>query len=687
MKIAVIKTLETTLLRILEADPEISLSNAKERVIELFREGSSSIFDENEIQNIIENIGNDYVRQGIINPTWLASKGFHPHFFLIKAQPDWLETLTEQVSDEKLGISQYTIYGSWDSLLILRGTSEEAEQRLQEISRVVHSDDITYFSAIEIPYIYRYRSKPLDLLDDAVNESTINKIVLEYDDESATGERESLQEKGLFLGPVWNSKSFSKERIVAFTGISIRGREDVSSAAMLDLFLSKDVLKKTLVHLYKADIARPFDFLAKLACENMEELDKAIDAVTLSRLGPIRLESNTMVVSKGIDQPPLYRASSIPKVNLRPQMEDLELMAKDLVAPFGEEAIENFNFFEPRRKLSILAGLNDFQHQLGEATWDPDWTERIGSSVESFARSVLRNSDQIHLTGAVTEVTSAVEGAIKRALRVLAEKVYGKDYAQAQTNLKLPTKDFRRLSLGKCTNALKQMKTIESFSPFVINLTDEWIEKLEWFTEERNVWAHDAIKESDEIKVIDRARRAIVEGMAIARWIHTELLSASEEAATEEATETKTENFSLPDKPKDRSAGFFISYSSRDKKMADRIATSLKAIGYKVWYDSWAIEHGDSIVSKIENGLAQNDTLLVLLSPNSVTSEWVKRELSAILMRQLDGHNVKILPVMIEDCEVPTTLIDIKYIDFRRDFQDGIITLMKVLAERKKLIQ
>jgi hypothetical protein len=101
-----------------------------------------------------------------------------------------------------------------------------------------------------------------------------------------------------------------------------------------------------------------------------------------------------------------------------------------------------------------------------------------------------------------------------------------------------------------------------------------------------------------------------------------------------------------------------------------------------VWYDDWEIGIGDSIVAKIEEGLARNDTLIVLLSPASVESKWVRRELDTALMNQLAGHNVKIIPVLIARCELPAVLASIKYVDLTSSFQDGIIQLMQTLSTR-----
>jgi len=48
-----------------------------------------------------------------------------------------------------------------------------------------------------------------------------------------------------------------------------------------------------------------------------------------------------------------------------------------------------------------------------------------------------------------------------------------------------------------------------------------------------------------------------------------------------------------------------------------------------VWYDKWEIKVGDSLIEKIQEGLDIHDYLAIILSPESVSSEWVKRELNS----------------------------------------------------------
>jgi hypothetical protein len=115
----------------------------------------------------------------------------------------------------------------------------------------------------------------------------------------------------------------------------------------------------------------------------------------------------------------------------------------------------------------------------------------------------------------------------------------------------------------------------------------------------------------------------------------------------------------------------FISHATADRDTAERIAMGLKAFGHRSWYTEWEMQPGDSILARMETALAQSDTLLVLLSARSVASRWVRRELNTALMAQLSGHDVQVIPVIVEDCEVPELLKGIVHVDLRTDFEKG----------------
>jgi len=124
----------------------------------------------------------------------------------------------------------------------------------------------------------------------------------------------------------------------------------------------------------------------------------------------------------------------------------------------------------------------------------------------------------------------------------------------------------------------------------------------------------------------------------------------------------------------------FISYSSKDRDFAERLAADLRASGAGVWFDQWEIKVGDSITQKINDGIHDNDYLAVVLSPDSVASDWVRKELNAAMMKELDRRSVFVLPILYRDCEIPSLIADKRYADFRKSYEFGFSEVLKVLT-------
>lgn len=111
----------------------------------------------------------------------------------------------------------------------------------------------------------------------------------------------------------------------------------------------------------------------------------------------------------------------------------------------------------------------------------------------------------------------------------------------------------------------------------------------------------------------------------------------------------------------------FISHSSLDKVFVGDLASKLASLEVDVWYDDWEIAVGDSIVEKVFAALQASDSLLIVLSPASVASRWVREELSVAVMRRLSECDIRIFPVLAATCEIPVPLKHIRYADFRND--------------------
>lgn len=124
----------------------------------------------------------------------------------------------------------------------------------------------------------------------------------------------------------------------------------------------------------------------------------------------------------------------------------------------------------------------------------------------------------------------------------------------------------------------------------------------------------------------------------------------------------------------------FISYNNADRLFVKRLAGDLKKAGFSVWWDEWEIKVGDSIIKKVSEGITTSAYLIIVLSPTSVISSWVQREVNSALMEQLaKEREITILPVLLKDCDIPVLLKDIRWADFRKSYESGKAELLKAL--------
>ena len=90
----------------------------------------------------------------------------------------------------------------------------------------------------------------------------------------------------------------------------------------------------------------------------------------------------------------------------------------------------------------------------------------------------------------------------------------------------------------------------------------------------------------------------------------------------------------------------FISYSRQERPAARLFAESFAAEGFSVWWDA-VLHSGETFDEVIERQLRAAKAVVVLWSPRSVASRWVRAEAT-----QADRAN-KLVPVVIEPCDRP----------------------------------
>lgn len=90
----------------------------------------------------------------------------------------------------------------------------------------------------------------------------------------------------------------------------------------------------------------------------------------------------------------------------------------------------------------------------------------------------------------------------------------------------------------------------------------------------------------------------------------------------------------------------FLSYNREDALLAGRFANALEAEGHSVWWDV-TLRAGEAYDKVTEQALAAARAVVVLWSPRSVESRWVRAEAT-------EGERCgKLIPVMIEPCKRP----------------------------------
>lgn len=97
-----------------------------------------------------------------------------------------------------------------------------------------------------------------------------------------------------------------------------------------------------------------------------------------------------------------------------------------------------------------------------------------------------------------------------------------------------------------------------------------------------------------------------------------------------------------------RSIRVMISYSHVDKNLARRLAADLQEERLDVWLDEREVLVGDSIHTKVEEGLSGCDYLVALLSPASLESPWVRDEIDAARTREKGSRRIVLLPAVLD---------------------------------------
>lgn len=115
----------------------------------------------------------------------------------------------------------------------------------------------------------------------------------------------------------------------------------------------------------------------------------------------------------------------------------------------------------------------------------------------------------------------------------------------------------------------------------------------------------------------------------------------------------------------------FLSYSRADAEAAFAIRRALEEAGHAVWQDLTAIKGGDEWIKSIEAGVERCYALVMVASAAFEHSEWMKIE---YLHARRRGK--PIIPILVDESEIPTLLLATQVIHAYPDLETGIQQLL-----------
>jgi hypothetical protein len=93
----------------------------------------------------------------------------------------------------------------------------------------------------------------------------------------------------------------------------------------------------------------------------------------------------------------------------------------------------------------------------------------------------------------------------------------------------------------------------------------------------------------------------------------------------------------------------FLSYSSIDDEFARRLYNDLQGKNIRTWFAPEDLKIGDRFRSRIDESIRIHDKLVIILSANSVTSDWVETEVESALERERKEGKEVLFPIAIDE--------------------------------------
>lgn len=102
----------------------------------------------------------------------------------------------------------------------------------------------------------------------------------------------------------------------------------------------------------------------------------------------------------------------------------------------------------------------------------------------------------------------------------------------------------------------------------------------------------------------------------------------------------------------------YISYSTHDRSVKDKIVEVLKENGHTVFTERASLRAGSNFLNEISKRIVEADIILVICSKSSMSSTWVHRELESLVFNTISDDRKKIIPIRVDGTPLPGYLLN-----------------------------
>ena len=114
----------------------------------------------------------------------------------------------------------------------------------------------------------------------------------------------------------------------------------------------------------------------------------------------------------------------------------------------------------------------------------------------------------------------------------------------------------------------------------------------------------------------------------------------------------------------------FISHSSKDREFAEKLYSDLQNTGVRCWFASEDLKIGDKTWDSIYHYIRMRDKVLLILSENSISSDWVENEVNAALSEENKRKKPILFPIRVDAAILDSDQAWAEYINKTRNISN-----------------